>query len=461
MTKEDGPSTKSPSPFALASHDLPGLLITQTQLRGDNYDEWSHAIRTSLRAKKKLGILDGSVVAPSSTAADYDDRMSANSMLVSWIMNTIEPTLRSTITWRDLARSLWDDIRQRFDVVNGPRIQQLKAELHSCKQHKGMTVSDYYAKVKRLWELLDESDPVPTCECGKCTCDLANRLEKRNEDAKIHQFLMGLDDTLYENVRSTLLAAESLGNMNKVYASLIREERLRSASRTSDERPAVMGLAAQTFTGKGRGEPRLEPKSSNRLCTHCHKSGHEVDSCFQLHGFPEWWPDRSKAPGRTSGRGRSSLRPSMTRAPGRSGPTPRANAATSSQTTAAAAGSHPILGDLDKAGLLGVSEEQWQLLKNLFHGQSSSTTPTMTGMYIGHRWIIDTGASNHMTYSLSLLSDISPVECAVGLPDGTKATSVQKGNMRLAPNLVLYNVLYVPTLTCNLLSVSQLPCPIY
>lgn len=53
------------SPFYLSASDNPGNIITQVQLKGDNYDEWARAIRTALRAKKKFGFVDRSVKEPS------------------------------------------------------------------------------------------------------------------------------------------------------------------------------------------------------------------------------------------------------------------------------------------------------------------------------------------------------------------------------------------------------------
>jgi len=54
-------------------------------------------------------------------------------MLISWIMNTIEPSLRSTVTYIETAKELWNDLKGRLSVVNRPRIQQLKSELPDCK----------------------------------------------------------------------------------------------------------------------------------------------------------------------------------------------------------------------------------------------------------------------------------------------------------------------------------------
>ena len=97
---DDGPSKSATSPYFLSANDNPGNIITQVQLKGDNYDEWARAMRTALRAKKKFGFIDGSVIQPSDDSMTQEDWWTVNSMQISWILNTIEPTLRSTITWR-------------------------------------------------------------------------------------------------------------------------------------------------------------------------------------------------------------------------------------------------------------------------------------------------------------------------------------------------------------------------
>jgi len=42
----------------------------------------------------------------------------------------------------------------------------------------------------------------------------------------------------------------------------------------------------------------------------------------------------------------------------------------------------------------------------------------------------------------------------VGLPNGRKILTSQEGKTKLDENLVLNDVLYVPRLTCNVISVS-------
>ena len=44
---------KTPTPSGLNSNDNSVNVITQVQLKGDNYDEWARAICNSLRARRK------------------------------------------------------------------------------------------------------------------------------------------------------------------------------------------------------------------------------------------------------------------------------------------------------------------------------------------------------------------------------------------------------------------------
>jgi hypothetical protein len=84
---------KTISQYDITSNDNPGSLITQVQLKGDNYDEWSRSLRTALRARKKFGFVDGTINMPDEGSSDLEDWWTNNSLLVSWIMNIIEPSL--------------------------------------------------------------------------------------------------------------------------------------------------------------------------------------------------------------------------------------------------------------------------------------------------------------------------------------------------------------------------------
>ncbi|KAJ0009954.1 hypothetical protein Pint_34663 [Pistacia integerrima] len=105
-------------------------------IRAMGDDDKKDAVLTAMRAKKKYGFIYGTVKQPEDNSLELEDWWTVNSMLVSWVFNTIEPSIRSTISYMENVKDLWEDIRQRFSIGNGPRVQQLRSDLESCKQDR-------------------------------------------------------------------------------------------------------------------------------------------------------------------------------------------------------------------------------------------------------------------------------------------------------------------------------------
>ncbi|WVZ09445.1 hypothetical protein V8G54_013975 [Vigna mungo] len=170
------------------------------------------------------------VVLPKEGTTKLEDSWTVQSLLILWILNTIEPSLRSTISYAKNAKDLWNDIKKRFPVVNGLRIHQLKSEFTGCNQG-GTTIVPYYEKLKILWDELANYEQIPLCTCTGCTCDIATKLEKWREEGKVHQFLIGLDDSIYGTMRSSLLTCDLFPSLNRVYSTIIQEERVRTITK--------------------------------------------------------------------------------------------------------------------------------------------------------------------------------------------------------------------------------------
>ncbi|WVZ20882.1 hypothetical protein V8G54_008204 [Vigna mungo] len=381
---QTGGSKKPTSPYDLNSNDNPGNVITQVQMGPSN--------ESFVDCPKKMGFLDGTHQQPNDGTLEMEDWWIVQSMLVSWIMNTIEPTLRSTVTYVETTKELWEDIRDRFSVVNGPRIQQLKAELADCKQ-QGMTMDE-----------LANYEQIPRCSCGGCKCDIASKHEKRREEERVHQFLMGLDDASYATVRSNILAGDPLPSLNRVYATLVQEERVKTINRSKEERGAVMGLAA----------------------------GHDAKNCFQVIGYPEWWSDRPRNEGGPNNKNQH--KNGISAGHGKEG-VARANAVH-------VVGNHVTRSDLEpgKSELPSLSNEQWQILVEMLNNRKTCENEKMTGKHPNDLWIIGTGASNHMTGNLKSFSEKRTIQgCPVGLPDGEQVITTKEGTVILDGGLKLEN----------------------
>lgn len=184
-------------------------------------------------------------------------------------------------------KDLWEDLRQRFSIGNGPRVHQLKAELASCKQ-QGATVVTYYGRIKVMWDEIVNYEPIPECRCGGCRCNIASTLDKKRDEEKVHQFLMGLDDVVYGTMRSNILSMDPLPNINRVYAMAVQEERHRNIARSNNERSDRIGFSTHARVAAVRG------KEKQGMCTHCSKPGHESKSCYQIIGYSDWWGETSR-----------------------------------------------------------------------------------------------------------------------------------------------------------------------
>ena len=143
----------STSPYYLHPSDGPQITICPIVLRGENYNEWVRSMRNNFRAKNKLGFLDGTVTKPKEGTPEASLWVPVNSTLVGWIHNTLDPVLRSSIPQPDDVKDMWDDIRQRFSIGNGPRIHELKTLLGACKQ-RGHSVVHYYNNLRKIWDEL-------------------------------------------------------------------------------------------------------------------------------------------------------------------------------------------------------------------------------------------------------------------------------------------------------------------
>ncbi|OIT07736.1 hypothetical protein A4A49_62856, partial [Nicotiana attenuata] len=73
-------------------------------------------------------------------------------------------------------------------------------------------------------------------------------------------------------------------------------------------------------------------------------------------------------------------------------------------------------------------------------------------------WILDSGATNHMTYNKASLSNIKTLvyPFLVSLPNGYKVKVTIVGDVILSPQFTLKRVLYVPSFKFNLISVHSL-----
>ena len=68
----------------------------------------------ALRAKNKLGFVDGSMQEPSYTDVSHDKWMRSDDMIPSWIINYVSKEIASSVIYGNNSREVWVDIKERY-----------------------------------------------------------------------------------------------------------------------------------------------------------------------------------------------------------------------------------------------------------------------------------------------------------------------------------------------------------
>ncbi|XP_074373755.1 uncharacterized protein LOC141714118 [Apium graveolens] len=230
-------------PLYLHPSDHPGQVLVTSALNGENFNEWKRLMSLALSAKNKLGFVTGKFKVPSESSSYFTHWQRCNDMIITWLLNSVVPEIRSSLVYIALASDVWDDINMRFSQGNGPRIFELKRALSSLAQ-ENLTVSGYYTKFKMFWDDLLQASSIPKCVCV-CLCKAKKQHEESEEVIKVTQFLMGLNE-VYTNIRGQLLIMNPIPPLTTVLSLLQQEECQRNyvaLSNTTVESAALMSKA--------------------------------------------------------------------------------------------------------------------------------------------------------------------------------------------------------------------------
>ncbi|KAM1571236.1 hypothetical protein ACFX10_036164 [Malus domestica] len=153
-------------------------------------------------------------------------------------------------------------------------------------------------------------------------------------------------------------------------------------------------------------------KSSTRKplhCTHCDQDYHTIDTCYQLHGYPP-------------GHRLHKVKPQK----GNNHPKKERSSSLAHQVSANAATKEEM-----QSIMSGLSDVQFEQILQIMNSQGNDEQPQANAATTGlsksplhlHRWIIDSDAMDHITYSPELLIDGVKNEkmSLVLLPSGEQA----------------------------------------
>jgi len=172
-------------------------------------------------------------------------------------------------------------------------------------------------------------------------------------------------------------------------------------------------LANQTRQGQSLGFSKTHnnqppSKSSRFVCSHCGEIGHSKQRCYEIIGYREWWDFTKKLRKKIAGK---------------------------AMVTSTEVDQSPPTTNVAQIG--GVSKA------SVFSTTSKNST-----------WIIDTGASDHMTRDSNQLQSFFPSpKSVISTANGSTSPISGEGSIILSDTLTLDTVLVVPSLEYNMLFV--------
>ncbi|XP_016199008.1 uncharacterized protein LOC107639968 [Arachis ipaensis] len=277
--KNMSPFSDPSSVFFLHHSKNPRVSIISVKLDTKNYNEWSRAILIALKSKNKLGFVDGTLT---KLSVDYPN-------FSAW----------------DKSVDIWNDLRHRYYQGDIFKIAELEEKLFSLKQWDSST-TDYFTKLKAIWEEVENFKSIPLCIACESTCICGlEKLRIQKKETYTVRFFRGLNEK-YHNVRSQIMLSKPLPDVNEVFSLLRQQERHLNLTDENVHDPQIVLTAANSdsfvnrdrnsrFDSHGRGGSGRSNRGMGRgnfgrgypkICSFCNKVGHLVDVCYQKHGFP-------------------------------------------------------------------------------------------------------------------------------------------------------------------------------
>lgn len=239
-----------------------------------------------IRGRGKFGYINGSKVKPVETNPDFQVWDAENSLVMAWLVNSMEPEIGQTFLLYSTVKELWDSAKATFsDFENSAYMCELRDKTRNLKQGD-QDVTSYFHSLTKLWQELDLYNQ----EEWSCAAD-ALRYKKIVERERIYDFLNGLNKELDE-VRGRVLGVKPLPDIKDIFSEDRREESRKMMMLGSDGSMLqnVENSAMVVQNQEKSSDPRVERKF---WCDHCNKSNHNRDKCWKLHGKSQNWKGKN------------------------------------------------------------------------------------------------------------------------------------------------------------------------
>ena len=93
-----------------------------------------------IQGRGKIGYLTGDTKAPNSNNATYATWDAENSMVMAWLVNSMDEDIASNYMCYPTSKELWDNVNSMyFDLGNQSQVYKLQLQLRETRQGETMS----------------------------------------------------------------------------------------------------------------------------------------------------------------------------------------------------------------------------------------------------------------------------------------------------------------------------------
>ncbi|XP_026378593.1 uncharacterized protein LOC113273036 [Papaver somniferum] len=144
---------------------------------GTNYNHWSFLMRSFLKGKSMWKYVDG--IEKKSTTSSYVEKGKENETqkkdpkeeweinnhrILTWIGNTVIPSISMQLTGFEVAKDAWDFLSKRYTQINFAQRYKLEQDIISMKQSHDQFISVFHSEMSLIWNQLALTEPIWTVD---------------------------------------------------------------------------------------------------------------------------------------------------------------------------------------------------------------------------------------------------------------------------------------------------------
>ena len=320
----------------------------------------------------------------------------------------VDAYYKSFISELRTTKEVWDEIGRLHVEKDGAQYYNLTDQLYKINLEPNESIYKYAARINDLRSrLIDCSNPSDRISTKTFITCMLRGLPPEYESIVNHLRNSDLSNFTITDIVSKLLSAEQIVKEKKDKESFvpIGEKEYSEKAMFAGNRFGTRGVGPSNWRGSNPEHNTEMRGNGNRyfgkfLCHFCDKPGHKFDDCFEK---KQYMKDKKEREGESSGKYAMAVHESSRDA----------------------------------------------------HGKSVTFALLMSDDYISkYDWILDSGATYHITNDKSCMINIVELDDPIIIQGAGSETFFAKimGDLYVG-NILLKNVLYVPEIKANLLSV--------